>query len=304
MVLLFAEPWEEKTVRSMTGYGCAAVSRDQREITAEIKTVNHRFLDLNIKLPRGLISLEDRVRKKVSSSLVRGHADVLISYRNLRDDAVTVRLDAALLRQYVHAVEDMAAHILPGETELPDTAFYASLPGVLTEDRAAEDTEAVWQLMEEALGQALDQVAVMREREGQSLAADLSLHLDRLAQIRLAMEEPAKNAPALYQQQLENRLQQLRASVPQDRLAQEVALFADRAAVDEELSRLQSHIGQAGRLIAGKEPAGKKLDFLMQEMNREANTIASKSPDLALTDLAMDAKNEIEKLREQVQNAE
>lgn len=291
-------------MQSMTGYGSASVYRDNRELTAEIRSVNHRFLDLNIRMPRSLSSMEDQVRKQVSQALSRGHLDITITYQNRRDDAVTVEMNIPLLKQYVSAVEEMALHHLPEKTALPGAAYYASIPGILTEKSAEEDEEAILSLLKEAVAGALDHVREMRANEGEALRRDLSAHLDLLAEIRDGMEAPAKEAPALYAKQLAARIQALDVTVGEDRLAQEIALFADRAAVDEELSRLASHIGQARQLLASSAPVGKKFDFLIQEMNREANTIASKSPLLQLTDLAMQAKNEIEKLREQVQNIE
>ena len=289
---------------SMTGYGSAAVQRDQREVTAEIRTVNHRFLDLSVKLPKGFLKWEDAVRRQVSQKLSRGHADIFVTYRNRREDAVQVELNAPLLKQYVAAVDQMAADGLPPGTALPDASYYASLPGVLTEQSAPDDEDEVAALLREALEEALRGVGEMRAREGEALKKDLGAHLSALKGLHALMEEPAREAPALYARQLAARLNQLGASVSEERLSQEVALFADRAAVDEELSRLSSHIAQMEKLLDSPGPVGKKLDFLLQEMNREVNTIASKSPSLALTDLAVNAKNEIEKLREQAQNVE
>ena len=291
-------------MQSMTGYGYASALRDQRELTVEIRTVNHRFLDMNIRMPRSLLSLEDLVRKQVSAAIARGHTDITVTYQNHREDASFVELNVSLLEQYMHAVNEMVLHCLPDETDLPPASYYASIPGVLTEKNTPEDEDAVSELLCEALTDALSKVRQMRGREGFALHEDLKEHLSRLEEIRDQMEAPAREAPALYAKQLTARVQALGASVTEDRLAQEIAVFSDRAAVDEELSRLKSHIEQTRGLLESKEPVGKKLDFIIQEMNREANTIASKSPALVLTDLAVRAKNEIEKLREQIQNVE
>ncbi len=291
-------------MQSMTGYGYASALRDQRELTVEIRAVNHRFLDLNIRMPRSLLALEDLVRKLVSAAVARGHIDITVTYQNHREDASFVELNVSLLEQYMHAVNEMVLHCLPDETDLPPASYYASIPGVLTEKNAPEDEDVVSELLCEALTDALTKVKQMRGREGLALYEDLNVHLDHLAEIRDQMEVPAREAPALYARQLTARVQALGAAVAEDRLAQEIAVFADRAAVDEELSRLKSHVEQARTLLESSEPVGKKLDFLIQEMNREANTIASKSPVLTLTDLAVKAKNEIEKLREQIQNVE
>ena len=289
-------------MQSMTGYGSATVQSNDRELTAEIKSVNHRFLDLNIKLPRSFLSLEDFIRKKISSVLSRGHVDVYITYQNRAQDSVQLSLDVPLLTQYVSAVKEMILHHLPEETEFPNASYYASLPGVLSEKHEDDDEQALQSLLDQALTEALGKVREMQCREGDALQKDLQTHLNILSELRDKMTVPAQQAPALYAKQLTARIQQLGVSVAEDRLAQEIAVFADRAAVDEELSRLASHIQQANQLLVHPEPVGKKFDFLLQEMNREANTIASKSPCLELTDLAVHAKNEIEKLREQIQN--
>ena len=289
---------------SMTGYGMYALERDGREMTVEIKTVNHRFLDLNIKTPRGFACLEEPVRKAISAALRRGHTDVTVIYRNKREDSVVVEADAALALQYRAALLQLLETLQLPDQALPDLTYFGSLPNVFRETPAQDDLEAVTSLLRDTLEGALQSVLSMRAHEGEALSRDLSSHVDALERLVQQMEPLANEAPAQYREQLTARIAQLNIELDPDRLAQEVALFADKTAVDEELSRLTSHIAQARALFNSNEPSGKKLDFLIQEMNRECNTVASKSASLALTDLAMSAKNEVEKLREQIQNVE
>jgi len=288
---------------SMTGYGQAVRERDGRELAVEVRCVNHRYLDLNIRAPRAVSFLEDRVRALAAQRLERGHADITVTYRNKREDAVVIEVDEGLARSYRDALRRLNEVLdTPEGQTMPGPAFYAGLPGVLKETPRAEDQDALRALLEEALSDAFDQVAAMRAREGARLKADLACHADALSALRKKISAQAGELPGLYRAQLTERLRQLDVTVDPQRLAQEVALFADRAAIDEELARLSSHLLQLAAMAEEEGALGKKMDFIIQEMNREANTIASKSPALSVTDLAVQCKNEIEKLREQVQN--
>ena len=268
-------------MRSMTGYGRCRMEADGREMSIELKTVNHRFLDLSPRMPRGLLFLEDAIRKAIGARLQRGHADIFLNYSNHREDAREVRIDQALLSAYMKAYS-----ALQEQSSLPDDRTLcrmASLPDVTSVSERDEDEEAVTQLCLSALSGALDQLDAMRVREGAALAADLESKISHL------------NA----------RIAELLASPPDpQRLAQEVALFADRAAIDEELVRLRSHFVQFRACLASQEPVGRKLDFLVQELNREMNTMGSKATDIEIASLVIDGKAEIEKIREQVQNIE
>ena len=290
-------------MRSMTGYGRRQASLDGREITVEVKTVNHRFLDVSVRLPRALSFAEDAVRKQLAETLRRGHADVTVAYENRRADAREVRVDEALARQYAAALKKLQA--ATGAQADCGLSFIAAQPDVLSVAVCQEDEAAVLSLLREALASALSDVTAMREKEGAALEKDLSLHLDLLAGLRDQIAALAPGVPRQYQEKLRQRLAEM--GVPpldEQRLAQETALVADRCAIDEELARLLSHIQQMRDTLRETGETGRRLDFLIQELNREANTIGSKASDAEITKLVVAAKSEIEKMREQVQNAE
>lgn len=291
-------------MRSMTGYGRASLERDGRELTLELKTVNHRFLDLNIRLPRALLFLEDGMRKGLNARLSRGHVDVFINYRNAREDAREVTLDGALLKAYARAMDEAAA-LLPDVRDDRSLARLVTMPDVLVVAEKAEDQDAVTALCADVLSLACDALEQMRAREGESIGRDLAAKIDNLERVAGEIAQRAPGVVKDYQQRLNERIAELLQSPPDpQRIAQEVALFADRAAIDEELVRLSSHFAQFRHLLAQQEPVGRKLDFLVQEMNREVNTIGSKASDLEIGRRVVEAKAEIEKIREQVQNIE
>ena len=294
-------------MQSMTGYGRRQKSRDGREMTVEVKTVNHRYLDISCRLPRALSFAEDAVRKQIGAALRRGHADVNVTYVNLRADAREVRLDEGLALQYQEALLNARQLLRHERTAIRDenVDWIIQQPDVLQVTVKEEDQEAVLALLQETLSDALDDVKAMREKEGAALQADLTLHLDAVAQLREAIAQKAPTVPILYRDKLQSRIRELGvAEIDPQRLAQEVALMADRCAVDEELSRLESHISQMRNTLLSSGETGRRLDFLTQELNREVNTIGSKASDAEITKLVVEAKSEIEKLREQVQNVE
>jgi len=291
-------------MRSMTGYGRRLISRDGREMTVEIKTVNHRFLDVSLRMPRALSFAEEAVRKRLGQSLRRGHVDMNVSYLNLRADARVVRVDEGLVAQYVNAIQSIGK-VLNGTGEIDPASFIASQPDVLTVTVAEEDQDAVLALLMDTMAAALSDVEAMREREGEALQKDLALHLDEVKKIRDEIAALAPQVPLNYQEKLKARLAELGVKdLDEQRLYQEVALMADRCAIDEELSRLLSHFDQVTEALQGKGEVGRRLDFLVQELNREVNTIGSKASDAQITKLVVAAKSEIEKIREQVQNVE
>ena len=294
-------------MQSMTGYGRRQLSRDGREITVEIKTVNHRFLDLSCRMPRALSFAEDALRKRIGQTLRRGHADVNVNYLNLRQDAREVRLDEGLALQYREALLNARQITRNERTSIrdEDVAWIIQQPDVLQVTVKEEDQEAVLSLLLEALDAALSDVVSMRKKEGDALEADLTLHLDETARLRNEIAVLAPKVPKIYQEKLKARIRELGVQeLDQQRLSQEVALMADKCAIDEELSRLESHICQMRQTLKAEGEAGRRLDFLTQEMNREVNTIGSKASDAEITKLVVAAKTEIEKLREQVQNVE
>ena len=289
-------------MRSMTGYGRCQRTADGREMTVEVKTVNHRFLDVALRLPRHLGFAEEPMRKQIAEALGRGHADVFVTYRNARPDARRVACDPALAAAYKEAMARLSE--ATGAANDVPLAQYAQLPDVLTVTENEEDRDAVWALLSDTLSGALQDVDAMRLREGNALKADLTLHLELLEKLRLQIAGRAPGVVQDYRQRLLQRIAEFGVVAPDEqRVVQEVALFADRAAIDEELSRLDSHIRQAYKLMEN-EPCGGKLNFLVQEMNREVNTIGSKALDSDIAQMVVDAKSEIEKLREQIQNVE
>ena len=288
-------------MRSMTGYGKCQLQRAPWEVTAELRAVNHRYLDISCRLPRSLSFLEDGVRKALSA-LVRGHVDVYITVKQTEGATRQVETDAALASAYVLAAQAIA-EATGAANDLTVTRLMA-MDGVTTVTEAAMDEEAVSALCQEAMQGAIAALDDMRLQEGENLRADLSAHLDAAAALRQRIIGYAPNVVAEYRQKLQERLAKLDVeSVDPARLAQEVALIADKCAIDEELSRLDSHISQLRRYLDMPGETGKKMDFLIQEMNREANTIGSKCSDADIAQCVVDLKSEIEKLREQIQNA-
>ena len=288
---------------SMTGYGNAAREADGRRVLVEIRTVNHRFLDLSFRMPRNLLWMEDGLRKELSATIERGHADVYVTYENRRSDAKRAVADTALAMQYRQAVQALSEGL--GVRDDAGAAFYAALPDVITLESEEEDRDAVSALLLDALKEAEEKLVEMRKREGEALREDLAAHLGLLEGLVGKIADVAPEGPLLYRERLLRRLAELQAADPDpQRIAQETALMADRCAIDEELSRLASHIAQMRSAFEAAQPMGKRLDFLIQELNREVNTIGSKAGDARITQWVVEAKNEIEKMREQVQNVE
>ena len=288
---------------SMTGYGRAAREIDGRQMTIELKSVNHRFLDLSFRMPRNLMFLEDEVRKAIGARLSRGHVDVFITYRNLRTDAKIVTADRALFDAYAQALDGLSG---AGVTDDRSLMSIARLPDVLVISEAEEDREAVTALMLDALGEALDQLIAMRTREGEAMKRDLSEKVDAVERMTGEIEARYPRTVDEYRERLRAAVLELLgdAEVDESRLLTEVALMADRSAIAEETVRLKSHVEQLRKLFESPEPIGRRIDFIVQELNREVNTISSKSQDIPITRLAVDMKAEIEKLREQLQNVE
>ena len=290
-------------LQSMTGVGIGKAAREDWEVTAELKTVNHRFLDVNLRLPRNLAFLEPLTREKIAGALKRGHVEVFLNVQNTGGGAREVQTDLALAEAYARAAREIAE--ATGKKKHLDVRDLMSLEGVVTLAEREMDAELVLTLCGEALDTALEQLNEARAREGAHLREDLKAHLDAASALREGILERAPAVVSDYRARLESRLEQMGASgVDPQRLAQEVALMADRCAIDEELSRLASHISQMNRYLDAEGDIGKKMDFLIQEMNREANTIGSKASDARIAQQVVDLKSEIEKMREQIQNVE
>lgn len=289
---------------SMTGFGRGEASLNGYKATVEIKSVNHRFLEVVARLPRAYTSLEDRVRKVVQERVQRGRLEVHINTVETEEKKRLVKLDKDLALTYDKTLRDLAAGLnAPYDT---DVFRLATLPEVLVVEETEVDLESVWAAWEQALATALNEFTAMRQLEGQKLCLDLEKRLQGIIQEVGGIAERSEGLVPEYQAKLKERIQLLLGETVLDeaRLANEVAYFADRASITEELVRLNSHIQQSLATLHAAEPAGRKLDFLVQEMNREINTIGSKANDLAISQAVIRVKSELEKIREQIQNLE
>ncbi len=287
----------------MTGYGSATVASDGREITFEIKTVNHRFLDINIRSPRTLLFAEDDMRKELAKYIGRGHAEVNVTYRNTREDSKTISVDEALVIQYKEAFEEIESLGFENNIRVSDIA---RLPDVLAVTQCDDDTDAVLTLIREAIKKACEKLNMTRDAEGTRIGADLLLKLENIAGYAHEIEKTSKNNLEDFASRLEKRLEELLddSRIDEQRLHQEVAIYADKIAIDEELVRLDTHIKNMHGYMENDGAVGRQLDFYIQELNREVNTIGSKSVNADIAKLVVLAKGEIEKLREQIQNIE
>lgn len=289
-------------MRSMTGYGRSCVEKDGRQLIIEIKSVNHRFLDISLKIPRILSFSEDSIRKQIAGQLTRGHIEVTVSYINSRDDAKKIVVDKALIRAYCDAAEQMETE--NGIKNDLTASNILSLPDTVSIVNAEEDTDTVLQMISDACQSALNDLKNMRIKEGCNLRCDIESHLNILQEIKEQISALAPSVPITYRERLIKNLQEMSIQPDEARIAQETAIIADKCAIDEELSRLDSHFSQMRVFLDSTGEIGKKMDFLTQEMNRECNTIGSKASDAGITKLVVDAKSEVEKIREQVQNVE
>lgn len=291
-------------MHSMTGYGKGVSKRDGKTITIEIKTVNHRFLDCNIKLPRNFLFVEDRVKKAVSSAISRGHVDLYLTYEKSSTDEGDYTVDLELANNYLTAVRQ-----LENGTGLANDVTLSTLlrvGDIVTRQQSVEDEDLLAEMTLEAASEALVNLKVMREKEGQSQKADIASKLDTIEACLDRIKEFAPKVVEDYRALLNARIAEVvePSLVDKQRLATEVALYADHCAIDEEITRLSTHISNMRSLLQATEPVGRKMDFLVQEFNRETNTIGSKANDMRITKEVLAIKNEIEKMREQAANIE
>lgn len=292
-------------IKSMTGFGRGESQGGGKEFLVEIKTVNHRYSDIFIKIPRPVSYLEDKVRELVNKNLSRGKIDIYISYEDHSEDSKNVLLDEGLVKAYIKAVE-----LLKDKYSLKDdisVSLIARFPDILKVEKAEEDADKIWSVLKVALGNALDNLVTMRENEGEELRSSLLEKADYIENVLKDISLRSPDVVKEYKQRLENRIKELleQQTVDEGRLTMEVAIFADRCSIDEEIVRLKSHISQMRETLDIKnQPVGRKLDFIVQEMNREINTIGSKANDLLIAKNVVEIKSELEKVREQVQNIE
>lgn len=293
-------------VKSMTGFGRATSEEGKdRVFSLEMKSVNHRYLDLNVRMPKSLISLEDKIRRIVNDRLNRGKVDIFINYKNYSHNDAIAKLNTALADSYVKCLEELQKRYdnLKNDTSLSLIARY---PDVITLEEKEENLDEIWKEVEEVLQKSINMMIDMRTVEGNKLSEDILGKCNLIEKWVEDIESKSYIIVENYRNKLHDRIAELlgKVEVDENRLAMEVALFADKSTIDEEITRLKSHIIQLKSTLSLDEPIGRKLDFIVQEMNREANTIASKSTDIEITKIVINIKNMIEKIREQVQNIE
>ena len=297
-------------IKSMTGFGRGEYTDGKRNMVVEIKTVNHRYADITIKMPRRYSFAEDKIKSAIKAHLRRGKADVFIMVENIGDSDVSVQINEELAKQYLEKMVSLrdALGEPEGFNDQLSLLQIAGLPDVIKTTPAAEDEEEIMQALLIPTLQAAQNLDKMRATEGEKLAEDL---LAKGENLKTLLDQVAARAPQVatdYTAKLRERITELignSVQIPEDRMLVEAAIFADKCAIDEEITRLNSHIMQLRDIVStSNQPDGKKLDFLVQEMNREANTIGSKANDITITGYVLDLKSEIEKIREQVQNIE
>ena len=291
-------------IKSMTGFGRAEVITNERKITVELKSVNHRYLDLSIKMPRKLNFLEGAIRNLLKTYIQRGKVDVFITYEDYSLNCVALKYNKELAKEYLTYIREMAEEFgLENDIKASTLSRY---PEVLSMEEQSLDEDELWGFLEGPLREACEKFVATREREGEHLKRDLIEKLNGLDEKVRQVEERSPEVVDIYREKLEAKVHELLADsqIEDSRIAAEVVLFSDKICNDEETVRLHSHIQGMKKMLEEKESVGRKLDFMAQEMNREANTILSKSSDLIVSDIASDLKTEIEKIREQIQNIE
>ncbi len=291
-------------VRSMTGYGRGQDVLDGLAVTVEIKSVNHRFFEYSCRLPRIYGFIDDKLKNYVQQRISRGKVDVFVQIDALESAGSEVLVNEGLAENYLTALRDMAQKY--GLREDVSVTTLSRYPDVLSVRQVALDEDTVWNAVQKVTDNALDQFIAMREREGARLREDVLSRGQTILSAVAAIEERSPQTVREHMEKVETRMRELLdgAAVDEGRLLTEAAIYADKIAVAEETVRLRSHIEQLGVLLSGDEAVGRKLDFLVQEINRETNTIGSKCSDLELTRIVVDVKAEIEKIREQIQNIE
>ena len=291
-------------IRSMTGYGAAEVSTEAGRLSAEIRSVNHRFCEISLRLPRSIAGLEASVRQHLTDRLSRGKINLTVAWEGYEEEAGKLRVNHDVARQVVAALGELRDKYELGGAL--DARSIASMPDVLTWDRPAVDETRLWPQLRQVLDGAVENMAEMKQREGDALLREFETRLVAIERLLARAEERAPLRPKEAQERMLSRLKPLLGEIPVDpvRVAQEVAFLAERLDCTEECVRMRAHLDQFRRLFTDKEAAGRKLNFLLQEMNREVNTLGSKGNDAVIAEVVIELKDEVEKLREQVQNVE
>lgn len=291
-------------IKSMTGFGRAEVSEGNRKFTVEMKSVNHRYLDVNIKMPKKLSFFESAIRNLLKEYIQRGKVDVFISYEDYNEDNYSLKYNKELAREYMMHLNTMAEQFgLENDVNVSTLSRY---PEILTMEEQSVDEKELWNVLEKALRSASEQFVASRITEGENLKRDLCEKLDGMIGYVDFIEERSPQILAEYRGRLEAKVRELLedTQIEESRIAAEVTIYADKICVDEETVRLRSHVKATKDALEEGGSIGRKLDFIAQEMNREANTILSKANDLAISDTGINLKTDIEKVREQIQNIE
>lgn len=292
-------------IRSMTSFGRSNSEEGKKRVfTVEMKSVNSRYLDVNIRMPKSIISLEEEIRKMISNSLNRGKVDVFINIKNYNEGAGVPKVDINLAQGYLQCLKEIEEKLnIKNDISVMQIARF---PEVITMIEEEDKIDEIWEELKPLISSSLDMMINMREVEGEKLKEDILIKINQIEDLVSKVEEFADSIPKVFKQKLEERLKDLLGNVEvnENRIATEVCILADKATVDEEIIRLNSHINQVRETLKLNEPIGRKLDFIVQEMNRETNTIGSKSSDIKMTNIVIDIKNILEKIREQVQNIE
>lgn len=291
-------------IKSMTGFGRCEITEKERKITVEMKAVNHRYLDVNIKMPKKLNFFESSIRSLLKEYIQRGKVDIFITYEDYTENNVTLKYNKELAAEYVKYIGQMAEDFsLNNDLQACSLSRY---PEVLSMEEQTVDEEALWATLEKAVRGAAEQFVETRIKEGSNLLEDLFQKLEVMLGYVEEIEKRSPQIIAEYRQKLQDKVNELLADtqIDESRLATEVTIFADKICTDEETVRLKSHILATKETLSQGGSVGRKLDFIAQEMNREANTILSKANDLTVSDIAINLKTDIEKVREQIQNIE
>ena len=294
----------EQMIKSMTGFGRCEICEDNRKFTVEMKSVNHRYLDVNLKMPKKLNFFEAAIRNLLKEYIQRGKVDVFITYEDLGQEKVSIRYNKDVAAKYLDYLRQMSADFgLEDDTKLSSLARF---PEVFSMEEEEPDEEGIWKTLEKALRSAAEGFVAARVREGEALKTDLCAKLDEMKGYVDFIEERSPMILTEYRKRLEDKIHELLGDnqIDENRIATEVTIFADKICVDEETVRLRSHIEATKASLEEGGSIGRKLDFIAQEMNREANTILSKTTDITISDIGINLKTDIEKVREQIQNIE
>ncbi len=293
-------------IKSMTAFGRGEVETEGQKWVVELRTLNHRFLELSLNLPKRLWALEDRVRKLVRGRISRGRVEMQLLWESLGDRGLTLRLDQGLLDE-ARLILQSLMHAADVQEPLRLEHFLPFADVIVARERETQDLEETWELVSQVVTQALEALEAMRVQEGAALAADLGEHLETVRRELERIQAQAPLLPQMWREKVATRLAELfpeGAPLDETRLAQELAFLADRRDISEELARMASHVGQFGETLTADGPVGRKQEFLLQEMLREVNTMGSKAQDLTISQAVLEIKGALERLREQVQNIE